>query len=585
MPAVSIAPEIHAQNRVNPIPICPTLSTFERIHNNGSGPNNSKFNIIAPNPTVFMSRVIRMREQFTLTLTATDPASVAANPFDTDTYSALRTCFDLRIKNNQTITINGQSLPQTQVALCYTDIVPHYNGKIREISPLSTPDGYSGNTAPEITGSISAGFQGYAESLSGFGAKRGAYQCIKSYTYVAGAAGTRASVLTIVFEVVSWVYVPGLLGIDCMDQDGLTRIKQIGINNVYQGLSIGEAIITGAPLTGYGASLVHGLGNNTYDDEVTVQYFSVPAEMVPSGPLVYPFRRFEPFATGIASGLASQTTANVQLNIVPRRVFIFVKSPPTTTDVLDSFKPIKSVTITFANQSGLLATAEQWDLYRMSKECGLIDSWPEFCGEALDSWKPASATSVQITPTGSAPICLEFGRHISLPGGLVPGAAGSFNFVVKVDLFDVVGAGYAVHTIFDTNHEMVVDDGGAVFLRYPPLSGVDDTQGGAAEGEEDEDVMEIPWSSHFQEGHVYGGSSIGGNKFVDFFKSIGRWFKNNKVISKLANAVGPALSALPGPIGMIGPTIASTIGRTAQNLGYGGSAMGASALRAQIARM
>ena len=98
----------------------------------------------------------------------------------------------------------------------------------------------------------------------------------------------------------------------------------------------------------------------------------------------------------------------------------------------------------------------------------------------------------------------------------------------------------------------------------------------------DDEVVEVPWDSHMSPSHgAYGGSVIG-DKIKNFFKGVWNWIKNNKVISKVANAVGPALSGIPGPVGMIGGPVASFIGKTAQNLGVGGSAMNSSQLRARI---
>jgi hypothetical protein len=55
-----------------------------------------------------------------------------------------------------------------------------------------------------------------------------------------------------------------------------------------------------------------------------------------------------------------------------------------------------------------------------------------------------------------------------------------------------------------------------------------------------------------------GGKMRGKGAFLNFFKKVGKWFKDNKVISKVGNALGS-----------VGVPYASKIGSVAGTLGYG----------------
>ena len=66
----------------------------------------------------------------------------------------------------------------------------------------------------------------------------------------------------------------------------------------------------------------------------------------------------------------------------------------------------------------------------------------------------------------------------------------------------------------------------------------------------------------------------GNGAFVDFFKRVGSWFKNNKIISKVGNALGAA-----------GVPYASKIGEVAGSIGLGRKRGGALRLAGNGSRL
>ena len=161
-----------------------------------------------------------------------------------------------------------------------------------------------------------------------------------------------------------------------------------------------------------------------------------------------------PEARSVTSSItSSKQTLNfsaVTLNQIPDKIAIFVrkrKSDQVCTDS-DFFYPISNVNIMFNNQSGIASTFSQYDLWKMSKECGSNASWSEFKGTAYSHATAAVGFAAGLDPvdntgnmiTSGAPVMLEFGKHINLSEDyLAPGSIGNFmlQFSCTVDNYEL----------------------------------------------------------------------------------------------------------------------------------------------------
>ena len=88
----------------------------------------------------------------------------------------------------------------------------------------------------------------------------------------------------------------------------------------------------------------------------------------------------------------------------------------------DTFAQINTVSITWDNRNGLLASALSTDLYTMSVKNGLQDSFP--------AWAQYS---------GSV-LCVEMGSDIGLLDGQAPGMAGQFQLNVQCNYTNISAA-------------------------------------------------------------------------------------------------------------------------------------------------
>ena len=238
-----------------------------------------------------------------------------------------------------------------------------------------------------------------------------------------------------------------------------------GVQNMNFVFNIGDATrVFRSALTNTGAGT--SPFNNTFITSASVVSFAGsqlifnfltphPSDLMPSRNAV-PFYELPRFITspGItvassynpavtASNVALQvspvslSTSSLQLNQIPDRLIIQVRTPlnQTAWGQPDAFLCIQGVSINFNNQSGILASATQQDLYRYSVENGSNQSWNEFSGFATVP-DPASGCGRRLAGSGSL-LVLEFGKDIQLTEDYYSaGSLGNFNLQITIRCYN-----------------------------------------------------------------------------------------------------------------------------------------------------
>ena len=155
-------------------------------------------------------------------------------------------------------------------------------------------------------------------------------------------------------------------------------------------------------------------------------YYELPRYITP-GPLV---------PAGLNRTITSQS---LQLNQIPDKIYIAVGKPVGARTVVDNdaWLTITGISINWNNSSGLLSSATQQDLWRMSVENGINQNWLEWSGVA-QSRPLVSATAQQSltqTLTCGSVLCLEFGKDIELKDDYyAPGSLGNFQLQFNVNV-------------------------------------------------------------------------------------------------------------------------------------------------------
>lgn len=144
---------------------------------------------------------------------------------------------------------------------------------------------------------------------------------------------------------------------------------------------------------------------------------------------------------------------NLQLNQIPDKLIIAFE--PTSVagtsyganlSVPDFYAVINRLSLNFNNQSGLLSTWTEKDLFHASRDAGSKQSWSEFSGQiqapaiaqnGLDRNTPIT-TALTFgplnLPTSGSIVMLQFGKDIELPDYYAPGSIGNFNLQINANI-------------------------------------------------------------------------------------------------------------------------------------------------------
>ena len=134
--------------------------------------------------------------------------------------------------------------------------------------------------------------------------------------------------------------------------------------------------------------------------------------------LVYDYHELQTYNRniGLIDGLVvgDQTiqSDNMSLSTIPNKVYIFIKESERTHSATssDCFARLKKIQINFNGVSGVMASASEWELWRMSVNNGLKISYPQWTDY-----------------TGSV-LCIDFGKDIGLSPNQCVGLLGQYDF-------------------------------------------------------------------------------------------------------------------------------------------------------------
>lgn len=148
-----------------------------------------------------------------------------------------------------------------------------------------------------------------------------------------------------------------------------------------------------------------------------------------------------PGAAAVTNGVIAPVSAqfnsqSIQLNQIPDKLIIFVRKSKAKRTLYDAdiAIPIDKISINFNNQSGILASATQDQLWRFSVESGSIQTWDEFRGKGNVTASAATDPVVNEVPLLGSYLMLEFGRHIQITEDYyASGSLGNFNLQFRLD--------------------------------------------------------------------------------------------------------------------------------------------------------
>jgi hypothetical protein len=296
----------------------------------------------------------------------------------------------------------------------------------------------------------------------------------------------------------------------------------VGINtlNLVCQLNSGQRMFrSGSGYTSVVGLGTYGASNNPFANgqcELLLNFLSTQStDLIPSRSVV-PYMSYPRYLTTATQSFAafggadtfSITSANLQLNQIPDKFIICVRKPMNTQTVSDSdsFFRINSVAISLNNQSGLLSTATNYDLWRLSCEAGSSQTFLEFAGRANNN--AVSGAGSTISTTGSL-LVLAPSQCLSLPAMLSSGSIGQFNFQVTLNVTNLSSSTITPEIVILTaNSGIMVNQSGssAVYTGILTRQMVVDTATGA-----NVPAVEVPTYTRMVGGKM---SNMGAHKFM-----------------------------------------------------------------------
>lgn len=288
--------------------------------------------------------------------------------------------------------------------------------------------------------------------------------------------------------------------------------------------------------------------------ELEFIYIKPRANVVIPRILHYPYNNVKDFSVvggpALASGAQTSTTfSNIQLQGVPKRLYIFAKRQDVDDNyhTTDTFARIDGISLDLGTRSGLLAEASPEALYRMSVKNGYQGSW--------DAWYKR---------IGSV-LCIDFGQDVSLDLLDAPGALKQMQISFRLQYTNLyndkanpaiagdpsVANVFQIYCIVVYDGMLIVKDGEVLF-ESNDVSALDVADSSKVRKLSYDDIAD----------YVYGGTFTGGSisKFISKVKtglSKAKDFTQQKIIpgvekalpyiekgAKVAAELLPALAAL-----------------------------------------
>jgi len=494
----------------------PTAVTIRQWISTSYSNNQASFSMPPPSTSIFIDRCFLKKTPVTIAYTGT--VTPPQTTLLLSGYDALRAYPIASVTNSDQLTINNQTF-----VIQTSELVP-YMARYWKQTKFSTFPSYLDN------------YQVYVDGVTGVNNPLGAYlnaldhhQPRGSFPMIVTTNATTGSIQADIFEPV-WLPV---LHREFDDGLGFTNIRTLDLVSNYSAnlARVVSHALDLATLTGVTV---------TMGQPVVYMKYNTPVVGYVPRPIVYgsqDLNRFvTPWSTLTANSSAVIPSTNMQLNAIPTWVLIFCReaNQNLTYGSSDTALNISAVSINFNNVSGVLSSASEHDLFKMSASNGLQDTWEQWHGVSQ-----TSTITTQVGTTGSF-LKLYFGKDIMLNAGDYAGKIGAFNLQLNVTVKNVNQSASitspVLYVITSVPQKVIMHEGGQV----ESVLGVADVEG-----------EYIPYEKAMK--HYGGDFKDFVNKVSAFFKPVVDFLKKHKIISTVA-------SLIPHPIAQGVATASRAVG-------------------------
>jgi hypothetical protein len=402
-------------------------------------------------------------------------------PMQVGTNDALRQFPIQSITDVLTVQLNGETLSQNtsdfmNAIMCFNNTVEDRNGAI-STSP-GMPDQYQAYQDWATYGSGRNPLADYGENSSEM--TRGGFPIV--------LAGDKKSFTC---EVVEPLFLSPFLS-GQSDEEAFVNINQLNLsfrfvqntNRVLCHSVLGNAITTVTV-------------SFTQAPEILLNYISPQITMPLPTVQTVSYSKLQQYikpVTGFVAGSSQVCISDsIKLSMIPSAMYLFVRHARSASNYLvsDSYAKLSNINVLWNNQSGLLATASDQELYSITHRCGSNLSWPQY------------------SKYRGSVFAVEFGEDIGLQANECAGVAGQYTIQVQATATNLSTTGdFEYFVVFDMPGTTSVFENGC----RSSIGNYSESMVLAAHQSSEEMSHEV-YSS------IHGGGRRGGGKFMGRFKN------------------------------------------------------------------
>jgi len=398
-----------------------TLTYYPQTTSNTSG-TSTIFEVSVPATTTIVDRHLYLQLDVTLDFAGTAPPGQNLLQTGYDAFRAwpLQSCM-----SNLEITINGTPIAQDQNRMIpYLMRVEGFN-QYNNFSLSTTPHYMDpAQTYDQLVGSIRNPLGGYGDTVDGTNTGRGSYpmEVVTNNNTTAQITATLVEPLFIAPLVWGDAERKGLCGVDRFT----VKIAWANLPRMWSHSDASGSVFTTPPAVTLGAT------------QLNLKYIRPQRIYQQPSTFLYGFDSYRIYPTSTFMSLASGasrkfTMNNVQLRVVPDKVFLFARKRDADLTYLDAdvFAAIESINITWGVQNGILAGAQPTDLYQIARRNGVAMSWETWSGLPI----PTMLGSTNGTITGAGSILpLQVGIDIPVVAEESPGVSVNTNVTIDITI-------------------------------------------------------------------------------------------------------------------------------------------------------
>ncbi len=523
-------------------------TTYKQYSTTAISNTSMQFSVPPPSGGIITDRKVQLAVPVRLTMTGVSTAigqTLLRSGFDAPRAYGLSSSIETlqATINNQSVSINLADIIQP---LLRFNTGEHLRQKDYSTTPTYMDQSQS---YADLVGTNRNPLGAYGDVSDGSVLPRGAFPFnIVANPISVGIGATLTAVVDVFF--VEYIYLSPFYWGEGLSECGFFNVVSMDFNITFLSQAGNRfwshsSALGGLPLNNISYSFGSGpFGPTTFANNspfLLFQYITPQETQVlsPNQVITYPYFDTQRYPTDqspvLAGATATMISNNIQLNSIPRRMYIYVRQRNqdlyASSESTDTYFSIENISIQFQNKNGLLASASKQQLYEMSVKNHCALSWTEWSGGPTH---PAAGNFASTFGTIGSILCIEFALDIGLDSLDAPGKLAQSMLQITVTAKNV-----AAVTLNPTLYIVTVLEGTFTIEGL----GRSSTNIGVINSNDILNCQHMAGVNYNDLQHVNGGDFMSGLK--NFFSGANKWLKDTGIVSTVLGVIPQTKFAAP----------------------------------------